>query len=272
MRQERLSDPPGIRWLPDRPSGVGVLVLAGSRGQADPARARLFASQGAIAESIQWFGGPGQHEAPWEIPVETIQDRVAALARECDRVVVAGLSFGAEAALVVASYTPQVEAVVAFSPLDVVWAGVRPDGSQTSHWTLAGEPLPFVPFAEDWEPDDDPPAYRGLYLRSRELFPDAVVAATIAVEQIPSVVLVAGGDDEVWPANLHAERIATRRAAHGRSTTLVTDPEAGHRAILPGEEPVTAGIQLRRGGTEAADRRLGVAAWGAIVPLLTTVR
>ena len=259
-----------MRWVPDEHVGVGALVLAGSSGRVDEARAGLFASHGVLAESIQWFGGPGQHPGPWEIPLETFRERVDALATECDRVVLVGTSFGAEAALATASSTPRVGAVIAFAPSDVVWAGVTPDGRQTSHWTLHGTPLPFVAFEEALEPDDDPPSYCGLYLRSRAAAPESVVAATIAVERIPTVLLVAGGNDLVWPSVLHAEAISRRRASFGLETTLLTDEEAGHRTILPGEPVVNGGGRMRRGGTVEADRRLGLAAWTAILRLLAT--
>jgi len=85
-------------------------------------------------------------------------------------------------------------------------------------------------------------------------------------------VLIAGGDDHVWPADVHAERIAARRRAFGLVTTVIADPRAGHRAILPGESPVAGGVQMARGGTEAADRRLGAAAWAAILPLVAGPR
>ncbi|TIC80153.1 acyl-CoA thioester hydrolase/BAAT C-terminal domain-containing protein [Nocardioides sp. GY 10127] len=106
--------------------------------------------------------------------------------------------------------------------------------------------------------------YRRSFLRS----PEAAEGATIPVERIRRLVLVAGGDDRVWSSAEHADWIRARRAAHGLETTLITDPEAGHRTILPGEPVVAAGVRMQRGGTEAADRRLGAAAWGAIETLL----
>lgn len=263
-----LHDVEGVRFVPDAPSGVGALVLAGSSGRVDTDRAGLLATTGALTESVRWFGGAGQHDGPWEVPVELFLDRVASLRRECDRVVVLGTSFGAEAALVTGSLSDQVDAVAAFAPSDVVWAGVTGDGRVTSHWTRSGRPLPYVPFADDWEPDDDPPAYAGLYRRPRERLAPLVATAAIAVERIPQVLLVAGGDDEVWPSVLHAEAVRDRRAAHGLDTTLVSDPEAGHRTVLPGEPVVAAGMRMRRGGSEAADRRLGAVAWDELRQLL----
>ena len=258
----------GIRCLPQAPNGVGALVLAGSSGRVDADRARLVAGLGAITASIRWFGGAGQQPAPFEVPIELFQHQIDALAADCDQVIVIGTSFGAEAALVVASHIPEVHAVVAFAPSDVVWAGVRPDGTQTSHWTLDGIPLPFVPFDEAWEPNTDPPSFADLYRRSRAIAPERAQAAAIAVERIPTVVLVAGGDDRVWPSVDHAGAIVTRRAAHGLTTTVISHPLAGHRAVLPDEPVVTGGMTMARGGAPEADAALGSLAWPAIVDLI----
>lgn len=268
MRQVELADIQGVRWLPEDPSGVGALVLAGSSGRVDSARAELLALNGAVAESIQWFGGEGQHDGPWEIPLELFINRVAGLAGDCDRVVVVGASFGAEAALLTGAHSTDVAAVVAFAPTDLVWAGVRGDGGVTSHWTLDGVPVSYMPFNETWESDDDIPAFVGLYESSRKRFPERLDSATIPVERIDQVVLVAGGGDQVWPSLAMAEAISARRAEHGLNTVLVTDPEAGHRTILPGEPVVTGGMNMRRGGTDPSDRRLGAAAWPHIARLL----
>src|ERR1700710_2660663 len=128
MIERELFEPSGVRILPTEHSGLGVLTLAGSSGRVDADRARLFARLGAEAESIQWFGGPGQNAGPWEIPIEQFQARVADLRRSCDHVLVAGTSFGSEAAMLTGALTSGVDAVVAFAPSDVVWAGVTQAG------------------------------------------------------------------------------------------------------------------------------------------------
>ena len=268
MRPLELRDVEGVRWLPDSPSGVGALVLAGSSGRVDVARTELLARHGVLAESIRWFGGADQHDGPWEIPLELFLKRVDGLANDCDRLLVLGTSFGAEAALLTGALHSQVDAVVAFAPSDVVWAGVRSDGSVTSHWTVENAPLPFVPFDDAWDAVDEGPAFVGLYEASRQRFADRVLAAAIPVEQIRHLVLVAGGDDEVWPSLEMARVIEARRAAHDLDTVVVSDSAAGHRAILPGEPIVEGGMRMRRGGSEAADRRLGAAAWTQIAALL----
>ncbi len=268
VERHDLGDVSGVRWVPERGTGVGALVIAGSSGRVDSGRAELLAHHGALAESIQWFRGPGQHDGPWEIPIELFLGRVEDLAKLCDRIVVLGTSFGSEAALLTGAHGAQVSAVVAFAPSDVVWTGATSDGRATSHWTLHGEPLPYVPFVDDWEPAGDPPAFVDFYRECRERFPDQVEEATIPVERIPEVVVIAGGDDQVWPAVAHAEKIASRRRQHGLATTVVTDPAAGHRTTLPGEPAATGGTRMLRGGTDAADRHLGLLAWPHIAALL----
>jgi hypothetical protein len=179
-----------------------------------------------------------------------------------------GVSFGAEAALLTGALSSQVDAVVAFAPSDVVWAGVRSDGSVTSHWTVGGAPLPFVPFDDRWEPDSEVPAYAGMYEASRRRYRARLAEASIPVERIRQLLLVAGGDDQVWPALQMSRAIEERRRAHGLDTVVVSDPEAGHRTILPGESAVSGGVSMRRGGTPEADQRLGGAAWEQIGSML----
>lgn len=268
MRSETLSGVEGVRWIPEGPTGTAVLVLAGSSGRIDSARAELLARHGAIAESIRWFGGPGQNDGPWDIALELFLDRVSELSRIADRVVVLGTSFGSEAALLVGAHSPLVSAVAAFAPSDVVWAGFRPDGSVTSHWTLEGNAIPYVDFVDGWEPDVDPPAFVGLYAESRCRSPEAASAAAIPVERIPQLLLIAGSDDQVWPSLAMAEAMRRRRDTQGLPTTLVSEPDAGHRTVLPGETPPRGGVLMRRGGTDEADRRLGVIAWAELKALL----
>nr|WP_239157928.1 acyl-CoA thioester hydrolase/BAAT C-terminal domain-containing protein [Streptomyces sp. SID13726] len=63
-------------------------------------------------------------------------------------------------------------------------------------------------------------------------------AAEIPVERARAdVLLVAGGDDVMWPSLSHAERLASRRRSAGSAVRLVAHPDAGHRPRLPGESP-----------------------------------
>lgn len=252
-------------------NGTGVLVLSGSSGRVERERARLLARAGVSAAlTYRWFGGPGQPGGIWEHPLEAFAPAVASLAERCDRVVLMGTSKTAEAFLLYAAGDPAVDAVVALAPSHVAWANVGPgpDGElrpQHSSWSRDGEPVPFVPYDDDAEAPGEPPAYAPVYAQSLRTHAERVAAATIPVERFfGDVLLVAGGDDQVWPALSFARAVQARRAALDLPTTLVTHPDAGHRVVLPGEPVASGGQPMARGGTEAADRALGDRAWPEI--------
>lgn len=269
MREELLADPEGVLVIPEKPCGTGVLTVAGSSGRIDGDRARVLASHGALAMSIRPFGGPGQPYGPRLVPLETFIDALDRLAPECDRLAISGTSFGAEAALLVASYDERVDGCIGFAPSSVAWSYIDPDRSQVSHWSYDGRPVPSVSFDPSWVPDSTPPAYLGMYRQSlRTAAAEMIAAATIPVERIAELLLVAGGDDQVWPSAEFAEAISARRAQHGQDTTVVTVPGAGHRTVLPGEKTVSAGQSMQRGGTDATNRELGRLAWPHVRHLL----
>jgi len=253
--------------FPDVPRGTAVLLLAGSSGRVESERADLLARHGARVRAIRWFGGTGQRPAPHEVPIEMFVDQLDLLRSDADRVAIFGTSFGAEAALVTASLHP-VDATVAGAPSSVIWAGFA-DGDWSSHWTSQGVPLPAVPFDASWSPSSEPPEYRSLYESSIDRDPGAAAIAAIRVEDIGGpVVLVAGGDDRVWPSDRFAAEIAERRRVHGRETTVIRHPAAGHRMTLPGESVTVGGVAMSRGGTPAADAELGTLAWPEILRVL----
>lgn len=265
----------GLLVVPDdRPPSSAVLVLSGSSGRIERERARLFARHGAAALTFRWFGGAGQPPGICEVPLETFLPALDQLSDLSDRVVVLGVSKSAEAALVLAARDTRISAVVALAPTSVVWANVGAgldgrDRPQRSSWTWEGVPLPFVAYDDEWEPDDDPPRFRGSYEQSLRMAGAAADSARIPVEDIDAdVLLAAGGDDEVWPSLDHARVILDRRAAAGLTTRLVTSPDAGHRVILPGELVATGGQPMARGGCEAADRALGEQLWPHLLALL----
>ncbi|QKC74950.1 acyl-CoA thioester hydrolase/BAAT C-terminal domain-containing protein [Mesorhizobium erdmanii] len=255
---------------------TGVVVLSGSSGRVDVARARLFANQGVSALALQWFGGEGQVPGICEIPLETFfaaTDCLVGLG--CRRIVYVGTSKGAEAALLAAVHDPRIDGVAAISPTSVVWGNIGPgrDGiswPERSSWTLKGVPLPFVPTDPNWKVShvDGLVSYRGLFEHCLASFKQDADRAAIPVEVISAkIVLVAGGDDALWPSLDFARSIVRRREDVGKLTRLVSDPDAGHRLLLPGETTPRSASHAH-GGNDDADARLGREAWEAIKELL----
>ena len=254
-------------------NGTGVLVLAGSSGRIDTARVDMLTAMGVTAMGLRWFGGEGLPAVPSQVPLEIFGEALDVLAGECDRLVMLGLSYGAEAALLVGAREPRLAAVVALAPSDVAWEGQGASGDHPplSKWTWEGRDVPFVPIDRTWScPAPGKPAFVELYEQSRSVAGPAVVeAATIPVERIRGeIVLVAGGDDRVWPSTMMAQRIRARRDAAGLETTLVIDAAAGHPVLLPGEASAPAERSYLVGGDADAPFRLGRAAWPDIARVL----
>jgi dienelactone hydrolase len=267
-----------VRPSATSPSLTGVLVLAGSSGRIDVERARLLARHGALALALRWFGGPGQAPGICEIPLETFVAAIDWLAQQgATRTGIVGLSKGAEAALLVAVRDARVAAIVAISPSSVVWANLGPGRDGTSYpyrssWTWNGHPLPFVPYDEAWTPPagEQPISYRPLYeaglAASLRADPATVAAATIPIERASGdLLLIAGGDDALWPSVTFAEALAARRRTTGRPIDLIVHPAAGHRPIFPEEPPPAPSTRWAHGGSPTADAALGRAAWPRVL-------
>ena len=267
----------GSLLKPERQSGWGVVVLGGSSGRVDAARAGLFADRGAVAVALRWFGGEGQTPGICEIPLESFAPAIQRLIEEgCDRIALVGTSKGAEAALLVASHDPRVDAVVAISPSSVVWANTGPgkDGIEwplRSSFTHRGAPLPFVPHEAEalLSISRVPPVrYVELFHKSLQTFAKHLPQAAIPIERArAAVTLVAGEDDALWPSATFARALADRLAASGKAASLILHSTAGHRVLLPGETTPRSTVNAH-GGTDEADRELGRAAWSTISRLL----
>lgn len=275
VRETTLTDPEGVLLEPDGAT-TGVLVLSGSSGRIETDRCRMLAAHGVAAASIRYFGGPGQPGEARLMPLETFDDVLAELHSRYQRLVVLGTSWGAQAALLLGTLHPEIDAVVGISPTYVSWAGLSDERPQRSSWTLRGEQVPFVPFDDEAieeatgvRSSGELPSFCEAYLSALEKYADRVPAATIPVERIAGeVVLVAGGGDALWPSVLFAEAVRRRRTAHDLETIVVTHPDAGHRVVLPGEPVLPLSQRLDWGGSEEADRELGLLAWPEITAVL----
>jgi uncharacterized protein len=277
VHEARLSDDlQGSILTPAEQTGWGVVVLAGSSGRVDVARARLFAGLGAVGIALRYFGGERQPPGICEVPLEAFTRATDRLIDEgCERVAYVGTSKGAEAALLIAADDPRVRVVAAISPSSLVWANTGPgiDGvarPQRSSWTRGGVPLPFLEYDETWRPErrEGLITYRGLYERSLQRGADRVSAATIPVERARAeIIVIAGGDDALWPSDIFAKSIGERLASTGKSATLIQHPKAGHRVLFPGEATPRSS-QHAHGGSDDADAELGRSAWDALSALL----
>jgi dienelactone hydrolase len=270
----------------------GVLVLGGSGGGIEGASfwSAYLADHGYAALALAYFGASGLPAELERIPLEYVLGALEALRARDDvdgaRIAVAGVSRGAELALMVGARDPDVSAVIAHLPSGIRWGSVP--ARDTAAWTLGGEPLPYVRGSGSGAASERlPDGGRGF--RFSPVFDaaldDASVeelsAATIEVERIEGPILMfGGGDDGIWPSCRLAERVWDRLASTGHGARYADEyrcfEEAGHFAPQPGW-PTTdsyagqiAGTTVIFGGTPAANARAQRASYDAIVSFLAT--
>ena len=178
----------GLAGVFYQPAGEGrhpaVLVLSGSGGGIPPAGSSAggLASRGYAVLALAYFGVPGLPSTLTRIPLEyfkTALDWMAAQpAVDPERIGVVGSSRGAELALLLGALYPQIHAVAAFMPSNVIWPGCC-DRMNEPSWMLRGRPLAFH--------------------------------APIPVEEIHGgILLVSGRDDGVWHSTGMADQIVDR--------------------------------------------------------------
>jgi dienelactone hydrolase len=216
---------------PDSARKIGVLVLGGSEGGTPDRLAKSIAREGYPVLSLAYFKTTGTPDYLDMIPLEYFDKPIEWLSQQSapNGIVVVGGSKGAELALLLASMHPQITGVIAISPSSVVWQGLpKVFWPPRSSWSLAGKPVPFVPY--DVSKGFDPNNLLALYEQSLEQT-ETVKSAAIPVEQIHGpVLLFSGADDKLWPSARMADAICQRLKSHAFKYRYehIDYPDAGH--------------------------------------------
>lgn len=291
--QRRPEEFPGARFaVPPTPGRKpAIILLGGSEGGSAAARsAPQLASLGYAVLGLPYYspagwgadGRPQPAELPTlpatfaDIEISRLEQAREWLARQpevdASRIAVYGVSKGAEFALAAASRMPWISGVVAVVPSDVVWEGWGPEVTtpdRRASFSWKGQPLAFVPYeGMDREvanaAQGKPMVIRRPMDAGRARHPARVPAARIEIERFAGpVLLLAGGDDQMWDSATMARNLAAARQAKGLPTTLRVYEQAGHAINGTGWRPTTehnAG-PLRMGGTPQADAQANADAW-----------
>jgi dienelactone hydrolase len=265
-----------------------IIVLGGSGGGlgwSGDVAAQLCA-EGYAALALAYFRWPGLPKKLVGIRLEYVASAIRWLERTtasaASPVAVIGASRGAELALLAASKFSQVRVVVGVAPSSVLWG---PDGGIAAMgrpaWTFGGLALPAMRSPSAWWPprsavgvlsswmSGTPWRNTPLCLKSLQDV-DAVARAAIPAEQIMGhVLLISGGDDQLWPSRQMGEAIIARlqAAGHPFEARHLSYDGAGHAvSILKADayptlirHPITRLI-LSLGGTEDANRKASASA------------
>ena len=172
-----------------------------------------FTSKGYAFLAIGYFGCKGTSASLDRIAIDDIHQAIVTATKNkkinAGRVTVIGGSRGADLALLLGAYYPDINCVIALSASHAVFPG----NTQTldhSSWTFAGKELPFVPVNEAAVPFLLKRDLKGAF---ETMLTDTAAEkqALIPVEKIQGpVLLMAARSDEIIPAVSMSQKMATR--------------------------------------------------------------
>lgn len=250
-----------------------VIVLNGSGGGLNEARAAVYASRGIQAFALGYFRAPGLTDYISRTPLELFERALtfstAALNPLGGRPFVSGQSRGGELTLQLASMFPdRVAGIVPVVPLHLrssAQGAADPlEGWDSPTWTWRGEPLEYLfdgNTAVTWQPwSGGPPPSRhsDVYVTAMD-DPQRVAASRIEIERFRGpVATVSGQDDRAWPSSWAARSVMATLDTHGHNAErlLLDYEDAGHSITIP-YMPATeidrihpvSGVRYSNGGT-----------------------
>ncbi|MFJ7935580.1 acyl-CoA thioesterase/bile acid-CoA:amino acid N-acyltransferase family protein [Sporosarcina sp. NPDC096371] len=256
-----------------------VIVLGGSEGGLRESNAALLASHGYNTFALAYFGIEDLPKELVNIPLDYIEKAIGWLNDhpnvDFTKLGVVGTSKGGELALLSASLFPEIKAVVGYVPSGVVYPGIGPLAQGVSSWQYKGESLPFaygeVPKKVTMEINHardigEPMSWRKTY----QYWAEGEKQAEIAVEDIHGpILLISGGDDQLWPSDLLSEKVINRLKKHNHPYYYehINFPRAGHSFGVPGF-PTTQSVmspfvngKLLLGGTPKENSQAQFDAW-----------
>ena len=287
----------GTLYEPASRSGEGraaVLVLGGSLGGLENARAAALASRGHPALALAYFGiDPlpdelvGVELEYFDTAIRFLIDR--GLARP-GRLALMGTSRGGELVLLLASRSRDVGGVIAYVPSGVVHYGIPTGGDRRRievsddpdqrppAWVVSGRGIPGAPVRFDLiDFGDRPvrfcPAFRGGLADEK-----AIESARIALDDVTvPVILFSTADDQVWPSPALAD-LAVERLTSSTSVEHIVYEDAGHNIGHPYMPTSTRsyihplnGLDMALGGTDAGDAFANQDSWERALALLARI-
>jgi dienelactone hydrolase len=261
-----------------------VIVVGGSGGGFNSERASLLATHGYAALDVAYFGAEGTPRYFVEtLPLEYFMGAVSFLENDpridASRIAVMGKSYGAQLALLLASYEPRIHLVIAEAPSSFTTGtpATYPVGPVLSAWSLEGEAFPFLNAQDEGKGPVSPKqitvSTSGEVALEQE---PAAKRAAIPVERINGpVLLISGEEDNIWPSTVMTEQLIRRMKAHEfeHAARHGHYPDAGHN--LGGGEQAYGVPNLppkdrggSSGGTRQGNSVAGVAAWEEVLAFL----
>jgi len=230
-----------------------IVVFGGSEGGLDSGEsaAMYWASRGYAALGLAYFAETGLPKYLTEVPLEYFEKAFAWIDQrpevDASKLAVMGGSRGGELALLLGATFPRVRAVIAEVPSGVSWGAFLTRTTETASWTYAGEKMAFVPHSNALPGEWTTPSGETAAAET-PVFLDALAKASPAVLEAASfrvektngpILMLAGGDDQLWPSCALAKIAMDRLVANGHDKRFADESvcfaDAGHGATsIPG--------------------------------------
>lgn len=221
-----------------------ILLLGGAGGGISRERAHIFASLGFSVLALAYFKAPGLPSLLTRVPLEYVEKAISWIRRSplvhTQKIVMIGVSRGAELALLSASYLPlEIQGIVGYAAPSAVYPGF--ESLLDPAWVYKGQsvspaaPLKIAMNSSEGKDQNNPLCFLSFFLEGMT-DQASFQKALIPVENIRCpILLFSGGDDQIWPSCTFARQIQSRlKQARSISRCIHRSyPHAGH-SIAPG--------------------------------------
>lgn len=240
----------GVLFLPPSEKPLPVIVtLSGSSGGIKEELSQLLASHGFAVFALGYFGMEGLPSNLQNFPLEYFEKAFKWIKSQPNldgsHIGIWGISRGGELSLILGSWFPaSIQAIVAVVPSSVIGGqeGDLEGDPLIPAWNYQGKPIsPSAPQSPidlhhiDGKDFDHPANVLHTFLEGMK-DKEAFKKAAIPVEKIQaSLLLISGGDDQMWPSAFYVSQIEERlQKYHSRIfRESLNYPKAGHGIFQP---------------------------------------
>jgi dienelactone hydrolase len=214
-----------------------IIALGGSGGGFLPEKeVQSLALHGYAVLSVAYINVAGLPNRIENIPLEYFNNAInwacSSTVVDSNKVIVLGVSRGAELALLLASRYPRISAVVAYSPgCFILPNAVDTDDSIATHssWTVGGKPLTFAPIRIFKGNHQKNVNYRDYIIPLLDRSDSERYTINMENSNGP-ILLLSGSDDQIWPSAEMAgkleRRLNEKQFSHQVRNIII--PGAGH--------------------------------------------
>lgn len=241
---------------PDGGSEKAVIVIMGGEQSLLPGIkfAERFADYGIMGLAVSLFGAEGLPEGIDRIPLEMFLPAVDYLkkTKKIEHISVYGQSMGSIFAVLAAQYIGGIENLIMVSPTHVPFEGTMPDKKTMSGRSIAtfnGEDIPFVP--TDFGSVKVSKYYRhpgvrhrvtGMWIAYYNAYQNkaAEKVAWLHLEKTNArILLIAGDEDEAWPAEYSVNALKTylEDLSYEKDVKVIVYPHGSHlNGLMPNRQ------------------------------------